>query len=81
MKQTNNPVLFALFCVVFQMEFDEREMRKEIGITIRNIHGIRCVQRELFSGLVLCVLVGVNVVIFFIARVCTNNNNNNDEEL
>lgn len=25
----------------FQIEFDERELRREIGITIRNIHGIR----------------------------------------
>lgn len=26
---------------VFQMEFDERELRREIGIIIKNIHAIR----------------------------------------
>ena len=30
--------------IVFQMEFDEKELRREISYAIRNIHGIRYVQ-------------------------------------
>ena len=28
---------------IFQIEFDEKELRKEIATTIQNIHGIRSV--------------------------------------
>ena len=29
--------------LIFQIEFDEKELRKEIATTIQNIHGIRSV--------------------------------------
>lgn len=35
---------------VFQMEFDEKELRKEISYAIKNIHGIRHVRPLTYSS-------------------------------
>lgn len=35
---------------VFQMEFDEKELRKEISYAIKNIHGIRHVRLSTYSS-------------------------------
>lgn len=41
------------FPAVFQMEFDEKELRKEISYAIKNIHGIRHVRPSTYSSLFL----------------------------
>ena len=39
--QLNTVIHNLTFVCCLQQEFDERELRREIGIVIKNIHGIR----------------------------------------